>query len=234
MGNIICLFVLALSTCFCSSITKEYNGALYYTLKVVDYLLDKHQITYWANGGALIGYHRHGSSIPWDHDVDCEYFCEDEEKLLSLEEEFNAFGLAVYHLNNSFTLFCLRDYLKNHPLSAMVELYPAYVDQDKIRLVITKVAGLYPNSYWEIEELRNLHKVNFGPVKLSISEDYINYICRYYGKEALTQPPKDRVNVNPYEGSTYLWPTINEVVGARDDVRFYFPEGADEPIEIKR
>ena len=56
-------------------------------LKEIDKVCKKHNITYWLDGGTMIGSARHKGFIPWDDDLDIAVFEEDYEPLLSILQQ---------------------------------------------------------------------------------------------------------------------------------------------------
>lgn len=73
-------------------------------LKEIDKVCKKHNITYWLDGGSMLGCARHQGFIPWDDDLDIAVFEEDYFRLLSyLEKELsNQFRLLYYGNNRNF------------------------------------------------------------------------------------------------------------------------------------
>lgn len=53
-------------------------------LKEIDKICKKHHITYWLDGGTMLGCARHKGFIPWDDDLDIAVFEEDYKRLLQI------------------------------------------------------------------------------------------------------------------------------------------------------
>lgn len=90
-------------------------------LAELDRVCKKYQLTYYANGGTLLGAVRHRGFIPWDDDIDVMMFRNDYEKLMSIgPQEFK----APYFLQNKYTDPTANDFLaklRNSDTTAIFE-----------------------------------------------------------------------------------------------------------------
>lgn len=74
-------------------------------LKDVDNLFRKHNITYWASGGTLLGAIRHGDIIPWDDDADICVLKRDEVKMVKLKPLLNNLGYDITTFWGGYKIF---------------------------------------------------------------------------------------------------------------------------------
>ena len=69
-------------------------------VKAIDTICVRHNITYWADFGTMLGAVRHGGFIPWDDDLDISLFEDDYTKLLPLlESELPSEYKLQWHCN---------------------------------------------------------------------------------------------------------------------------------------
>lgn len=155
-------------------------GNRYTTLATLDTFLNDHKITYWIDGGTLLGAVRHGGFIPWDYDADIEIFKEDAHKLFSLKDELRAVGLGILHTGTTgFVIYSL-----GAPRVA-VDVFLAESKNDRIILL----AREFSNNYWFVDDLFPLQRLQFGPIFLSAAHNPLRYLVTYYGDTVMTHAP---------------------------------------------
>ena len=67
-----------------SGILREIQLQTFELLKFLKTICKKNNLTFWIQGGTLLGAKRHQGFIPWDDDIDCGMMREDLEKLRNI------------------------------------------------------------------------------------------------------------------------------------------------------
>lgn len=101
---------------------KKLFAVLLDLLVEFDKVCKKHQLTYFMDGGSLIGAIRHKGFIPWDDDIDVVMPRKDYEKFIKLGYEF----ADPYFLQNAYTdkdFFYAPTRIRNSNTTALIELF---------------------------------------------------------------------------------------------------------------
>lgn len=181
-------------------ISNEESKALYDLMKKVDEIFEKNKIAYWAFAGTLLGAVRSNGIIPWDDDLDICIFDTDEQKLNLLKEELAKQGLGLYYYEQKefYKIFPLDGSSiedTRFPFQLRPYLYP-FVDvfvmtlprgKEESDIYIHKSGYFFWNFSEETftyEQIKNLHRIPFGPMTISVPADEEAWLDRNYGVSA--------------------------------------------------
>jgi len=150
------------------------SGKIYKMLAILDYILTRHNIPYWIDGGVLLGAVRHQGLIPWDDDGDIEVFASDWNKILSLESEFKKFG---YEFRGHTRLWPIN---QNFPF---VDIVLMLRQGDKV--VQLHSPEVWPDNWFYESELFPGERLKFGPITLHAPSNPERYLKAHYGDDCL-------------------------------------------------
>ena len=152
--------------------------------KKVITLLEKHNITYWIQGGTLLGAVRNKGIIPWDDDVDISILENEVNKLLNLKSELNEFDLDI---TDSFFGYKIYDKngrnINNHDFKfPFIDIFVTKKYDNKIKYTSIRALEIWTNDYFTPEELFPLKKYQFEDLEVYGPHNPFNYLDRLYPK----------------------------------------------------
>lgn len=143
-----------------------------------DRVCKKHGLTYFVEGGTLLGTIRHQGFIPWDDDVDLVMFREEYEKLLKIVDQefqhpyffqtpFTDPGLIMggSRLRNSETTL-VSDFENKRPYKNKGIFIDIFIlDKVPESAKAIKFTKVFLNAYWRILRYAAYYESYFGPGK---------------------------------------------------------------------
>lgn len=140
-------------------------------LRFIDNVCKKYNISYWLNGGTLLGAARHGGFIPWDDDIDLSFLRKDYEKFIEvIPKEIDKCGL-----NKEIGLSLLRDNFENY-FTDSISVYDFEGDEE----LFSHKKSMFLQIAW----MKPYIKIDCFPQDYILEEklDYFNkmYVCTKY------------------------------------------------------
>lgn len=156
---------------------------LYQLMKDVDMVLRHHKITYWAEGGTLLGALRHKGIIPYDDDLDIQVDIKDLERLKLAIKDLEQLGYRIGGQEDWYQILaydpCSKD--ENH-----MDIFLMEVGKTNTKYVNDFAENAWGNGAPSKQaEIYPVKEADFGNVKILIPNDPMPYLERYLGKDVM-------------------------------------------------
>jgi lipopolysaccharide cholinephosphotransferase len=173
-------------------------------LRDIDTLLTNNSITYWIDGGTLLGAIRHKDVIPWDDDADIVVLESDKDKLLDLTQRLNGMGYGLVSFWGGYKIFPLNGvdikyYNRNWQWNQdskdikdsetfnykfpFIDVFFAKEFDDMYHFSDDKVRRVWPSYYHETNDLFPLKRYQFNDFALTGPNNPTPYLDKAYGKD---------------------------------------------------
>lgn len=156
----------------------------------VHQILVNNNITYWADGGTLLGSVRHGGIIPWDDDIDIGILSKDIRKFLKLKKQFKKCGYSICERFFGYKIFCtnrkkikIDDHEVCYSFPFIDVLLYRQFSNGTYRLSRKDAREEWPKEVWKKQDLFPITSYKFGSYEILGPNNYLNYFNKYYGKD---------------------------------------------------
>jgi len=162
---------------------------IFYGLKVMDKIFNKHNIYYTIAYGTLLGAVRHWDMIQWDDDADIHILRKDIKKIMKLENEFKKHGII---LKKDWKLLKLYFNEKEYPF---IDLFPIDSIDGKTKRCrpFSKKCEQINQGWWTswydfpFEWLKERKRLKFGNLTLWAPKETMKLLNFWYGKNCLKE-----------------------------------------------
>jgi len=161
---------------------------LHCLLRVTDTIMKKNNITYWVDGGTLLGCVRHRGQVPWDDDVDIGIMAEDMEMIPKIAHHFFAFGYAVQKVNDNLWKIYVpfeETWIKGEHNSIgtpTLDIFAWKKEEGRIVLNDPICQDEWPGCYHNDDDFLPLKEYDFHNFKVMGPANPIPYLDRMYRK----------------------------------------------------
>lgn len=159
-------------------------------LKTLDTMFTESGITYWMDGGTLLGAVRHQDIIPWDDDGDLSVLKKDDSKLKKLEVKLNRNGYGMVSVWLGYKIFPLdgalirKDFKYKFPF---IDIFLVEENKNVYHYSDIRVKNSWKKYYHEKKDLLPLKRYQFNDFTLVGPNNPVPYLDRAYGSDWRTK-----------------------------------------------
>lgn len=165
----------------------QYIEELYKLAYNVSTILKNNNITYWIEGGTLLGAVRDKKHIMYDDDIDFGILINEYSKLVSIKDEFIKLGYKVEKVAGIFKIYIDFPWIKYRnriipPPTLDIFIYRNVKKKGKNIIILDEIElrKMYINSYYIHSDLFPLKTYNYGDVLLNGCNNPIRYLNSLY------------------------------------------------------
>lgn len=165
---------------------KTIHAKLKRLLRALDRICSENELSYWIEGGTLLGAVREKDIIPWDDDVDVAMTEEDCRRLLSMD--LSKYGVEVSRVfkgrmmspTHPGELELLKIHFKGEMDATWVDIFPRRLISGKYEL-IGSAKTLWPTAWFEEECFHGYTVYKLGSLRVRGPNQPLKYLERCYG-----------------------------------------------------
>ncbi len=216
---------------------KELNKLLNETVRI----FNKNNLTYWANGGTLLGALRDKGTVPWDDDADLCLWEHDLTKFLQMKHDFTKLNIEmisrIFLGTKFFKLFFKNGTKTQYQFKApYLDIFFFKRERDFVFMKNllnnqTIKQGYFLNDYYKCNDLFPLKTYQYEDFYINGPNSPLEYLNRAFpnwsstGKPSVHIPNKysPKMNqsfkihyYNPNSTKTYLW-LVNHSVSSKNE-----------------
>jgi lipopolysaccharide cholinephosphotransferase len=161
-------------------------GRLYRLLEIFMEIAENNRISFWLCEGSFLGAVRHGGMIPWDDDIDIQFFYENENTLWKLKESFHKHGCDLTRWWGGYKCFFLngQPVRRHNHRYPFLDLFPSKrTGGGKIVYARFLARLVWRHIFLYEAEAMPLVKRTFGPLSVCCPKEHDGYFNRSYGPD---------------------------------------------------
>jgi hypothetical protein len=166
--------------------SPEIVDKLYSMMEMMDDLLIGADVSYWVEGGTMLGAIRSKGLIKWDDDLDIGIMKEDAPKIDKLSPRLNSLGYRLHKTWFGYKVYpvdgkAIDGYPWKYPA---LDIFVMVVDdQDVVRYESTRARVSFGKCWMTTEELYPIKRHPFGDFHVNVPSVSTPYLDRCYGND---------------------------------------------------